>query len=317
MTETPTVSVIIPCLNGEATLGEAIESALNQTVPPLEVLVVDDGSSDRSIAVAAACGPKVRILQNDVGGPGAARQIGVNQARGTYIAFVDADDLLDPAKHERQLAVLASADRHTVVHTAATVFWTDGRQAPLYRGGGEQATGRCLRAIFERNPVCGASCMLRRDLVLELGNYEPALFGTEDLGMSLLAATCCDFVYLPEPLYLIRRHEGNLTNRACHMAYVHWLAQEQFRCKRPSEFASLPAESVRQFMIEPVIRAAKEAHWRREGRDSTRLLRLAVQLAPGDRELRRMWHKRFIPTSWLRAWDRLTVAPRRAVTEVS
>lgn len=286
-------------------------------MPPLEVLVVDDGSIDRSVAVAAACGPKVRILQNDVGGPGAARQIGVNQAKGTYIAFVDADDLLDPNKHERQLAVLESADPHTVVHTASTVFWTDGRQPSAYRGGGEQATGRCLRTIFERNPVCGASCMLRRDLVLELGNYEPALFGTEDFGMSLLAATCCDFVYLPEPLYQIRRHEGNLTNRACHMAYMHWLAQEQFRCKRPDEFASLPAESVRQFMIEPVIRAAKEAHWRREGRDYKRLLRLAVELAPRDRELRRMWHKRFIPTSWLKAWDRLKVAPQRAVTEVS
>ena len=70
-----TVSVIIPCLNAEATLAEAIGSALDQTVPPLEVLVVDDGSSDRSVAVAATFGPKVRILDNTIGGrarPGAS-----------------------------------------------------------------------------------------------------------------------------------------------------------------------------------------------------------------------------------------------------
>jgi glycosyltransferase involved in cell wall biosynthesis len=313
----PAVSVIIPCLNAEATLAEAINSVLAQTVEPLEVLVIDDGSVDRSVAVAASFGSRVRVLYNTVGGPGAARRIGVNEARGEYIAFVDADDILDPTKHEKQLAVLAGRDPHTLVHTGATIFWSDNRSPETQRTGGETATGRCLQTVFERNPVCGASTMLRRTVILELGNYDPDLFGTEDFGMSLMAASCCDFVYIPEPLYRIRRHGNNLSGRPCHMAYMHWLAQERFRERRPEAFAKLPAESVQQYMIEPVVRAVKDAHWRRDTEDYARLLKLAHQLAPHDSEIRRMWHKRWIPMGALRAWDRVGLGAQPAPAEVS
>jgi len=305
-TPNPTVSVIIPCLDAEDTLAEAIHSVLSQTIPPLEVLVIDDGSVDRSVAVAASFGAKVRVLYNDIGGPGAARRIAVREARGEYIAFVDADDTVDPTKHEKQLAILTRSDSHTLVHTGASIFWSDGRHPPTERPSAAEATGRCLRTVFERNPVCGASTMLRRSVILELGNYDPDLFGTEDFGMSLMAASCCEFVYLPEPLYRIRRHGSNLSSRPCHMAYMHWLAQERFRQRRPEAFAQLPAESVRQYMIEPVLQAVKDAHWRRDTNDYARLLKLARQLAPEDPEIRRMWHKRWIPMRVLRAWDRMS-----------
>lgn len=315
--QNPSVSVIIPCLNAEETLAEAIDSVLTQTVEPLEVLVIDDGSVDRSVAVAASFGTQVRVLQNTLGGPGAARQIGVNAARGEFIAFVDADDILDPTKHEKQLAILENSDPHTLVHTGATIFWSDNRHPPVERPGGEQATGQCLRVVFERNPVCGASTMLRRSVILELGNYDPDLFGTEDFGMSLNAAACCDFVYIPEPLYRIRRHGANLSSRPCHMAYVHWLAQERFRQQQPEAFARLPEQSVRQYMIDPVVRATKDAHYRRDNRDYARLLQLAWNLAPQDSEIRRMWRKRWIPMSLLRTWDRLSLHLHAPATEAS
>lgn len=316
-TSAPTVSVIIPCLNAEATLAEAINSVLTQTIHPLEVLVIDDGSKDRSMAVAASYGSRVRVLHNDLRGPGGARRIGVQEARGEYIAFVDADDTVEPTKHEKQLDILTRSDSHTLVHTGATIFWSDNRQPPVERAGGEQATGRCLQAVFERNPVCGASTMLRRSVILELGNYDAELFGTEDFGMSLMAASCCEFVYIPEPLYRIRRHAANLSGRSCHMAYVHWLAQERFRQRRPEVFAQLPAESIATYMVEPVLRAVKEAHWRRETNDYNRLLKLAHRLAPDDPEIRRLWHKRWIPMGALRAWDRVSTGLHPATAEVS
>lgn len=314
MSRTPAVSVIIPCLNAADTLAEAISSALEQTVAPLEVLVIDDGSTDRSIAVAESFGSNVRVLHNTIGGPGAARQIGVDAASGEYIAFVDADDSLDPTKHEKQLAVLQNNGPHTLVHTGSTIFWSDNRMPPTQRTGGEQATGRCLQTVFERNPVCGASSMLRRDLIVELGNYDPDLIGTEDFGMSLMAASCCEFVYLPEPLYRIRKHDANLSSRLCHMAYMHWLAQERFRLRRPEAFARLPETSVRQYMIEPVLRAVRQAHYARNGRNYRRLLELAHRLAPDDPEIRRIWQKRWIPMQALRAWDRMTT---RATTSTA
>jgi hypothetical protein len=101
------------------------------------------------------------------------------------------------------------------------------------------------------------------------------------------------------------------------MAYHHWLAQERFRQRMPEVFAQLPAESVRQCMVDPVLRVAKEAHYRRDDRGYARLLRLAHQLAPHDPEIRRMWHKRWFPMSMLRAWDRISAVRQAPAPEAS
>lgn len=306
------ISVIVPCLNAEATLGEALESVFAQTAPPREVLLIDDRSTDRSIEIARRFGPAVRVFLNPGHGPGWARRLGVHEARGRYIAFVDADDILAPDKHERQLAVFAQHGPRTVVHTGASLFLDQPGRPSRPRESGGDAVGCCTRMIFERNPVCGASSMLERDVVLELGNYDPRLVGTEDYGMSLAASTCCRFFYLPEPLYHIRRHAGNLTNRKAHMVYHHWLAQEMFRLRFPAAFGALPAACVRQAMIEPVLRAVQEAYWRREPAGYARLLRLAMRIAPGEPAVQRLWQRRWCPMTVLRRWDRLMERVRPA-----
>lgn len=302
---TADLTVIVPCLNAEATLAEALRSVTNQTAPPAEILVIDDRSTDRSTAIARSFGPIVRVLANPGRGPGAARRLGVLEARSKYIAFVDADDRVDPSKHERQLAVLERQGPHTVVHTGATLFFDEPGRPPYLRDSGAAATGRCTRVIFETNPICGASCMLARSTILELGNYDAALSGTEDFGMSLAASTCCEFVYLPEPLYHVRRHATQLTSRRLRMVYYHWLAQEHFRLQFPAEFAALPAESISRFMIAPVLQATKEAYWQRNADGYATSLRLARQLAPADPVIRMLWRRRWFPLSLLKLYDRL------------
>ena len=301
----PLVTVIVPCLNAEPTLGEALASVFAQTVPPEEVLVVDDGSTDRSVEVAHSFGPRVRVLRNPGRGPGAARRIGVTEARGRYIAFIDADDAIEPRKHELQLTELERCGGEVVAHTGSLFYWPDGSREPRVRVGAELAVGRCTQVVFERNPICGASSMLARRLIRELGNYDPELFGTEDFGMSLLASARWDFVYVPGPLYRIRQHGTNLTRRRCHMAYYHWLAQERFRQRCPEAFAALPAESVQRYMIEPVVRTAKAAYVQRDERDYLKVLRLARRLAPEDADLQRLWRRRYVPMGVLRTWDRV------------
>ena len=302
---TSPVTVIIPCLNMAGTIAEAIESVLAQTARPLEVLVLDDGSTDRSAAIARSFGPPVRVLPNREGCTGGARGGGTLAAAGRYVTFCDADDLIEPAKIEKQLAVLENAGHDTVVHTGSEIFYDDDTRPPYRRLGSELATGRCTRAIFERNPVCGASVMMRKSVILKLGNYDPKLRGTDDFGLSLVASTRCDFVYLPEPLYRMRRHAGNMTNRKACMAYYHWLAQERFRQVCPDAFAQLPAESVQRYMVEPVLRTVREAYWHRESAGYQRLLRLAVELAPEDPEIRQLRRRRRWPMPALRVWDRV------------
>lgn len=104
----PSVSVVIPVFEGERYLGEAIESALRQSVPPTEVIVIDDGSSDGSAALADSFGGVVRCVRQAHAGIGAGRNRGVAEARGELIAFLDADDLWDADKTRLQLAALAN-----------------------------------------------------------------------------------------------------------------------------------------------------------------------------------------------------------------
>lgn len=305
---TAPVTVVIPCLNMENTLAEAIESVLGQTARPVEVLVMDDGSTDRSVAIARSFGRPVKVLPNLAGCTGGARGEGTLSACGKFVTFCDADDQLDPTKLEKQLAVLESADRYTLVHTGSEIFYDDGSRPSHLRRESHEATGRCLEVVFERNPVCGASVMMRRSVILEMGNYDPQLRGTDDFGLSLVAATRCDFVYVPEPLYRIRRHASNMTHRRANMAFFHWLAQEKFRQRCPQEFARLPADLVRRAMIEPVLNVVREAYWHREPCGYLRLLALALKIAPESLDLHAFWRRRWWPMPALRLWDRMREA---------
>jgi glycosyltransferase involved in cell wall biosynthesis len=102
------VSVIIPVYNCRRYLGEAIASALGQTLPPAEVIVVDDGSTDGSAEVARAFPSPVRCTSQPHGGIGMARNLGVTLARGEFIAFLDADDIWTTRKLELQMTALAA-----------------------------------------------------------------------------------------------------------------------------------------------------------------------------------------------------------------
>ena len=108
MKANPLISVIIPVYNGERYLAEAIESALGQSWRPIEIIVIDDGSTDRSAAIALGFAPRVKYGFVSHGGAGSARNRGVALAAGDYLAFLDADDLWTKLKLESQMAVFNS-----------------------------------------------------------------------------------------------------------------------------------------------------------------------------------------------------------------
>ncbi len=103
MAHQSTVSVIIPCYNGARFIRQTLESALAQTRPALEVIVIDDGSTDESAKIAESFGPPVRVLKQENQGESVARNWGIREAKGEYIQFLDADDLLDPDTLKIQL----------------------------------------------------------------------------------------------------------------------------------------------------------------------------------------------------------------------
>ena len=119
----PLVSCVVPVHNGERYLGEALDSIAAQTHRPIEIIVVDDGSTDGSAAVAGRHPAAVRLHAQPNAGPAAARNRGLRDARGEYLAFLDADDLWHPEKLECQMARFRIRPEMGSCVTHAQNFW--------------------------------------------------------------------------------------------------------------------------------------------------------------------------------------------------
>ena len=133
------VSCIIPVFNGARYLRETLDSVVRQTHPPAEIIVVDDGSTDDSVAVARQFGSRVTVISQANAGHAAARNRGIAAARGEFVAFVDADDLWTDEKIERQLARFAARPELGASFAHLQNFWSP-EVAEAERSGGDDVT---------------------------------------------------------------------------------------------------------------------------------------------------------------------------------
>ncbi len=134
----PLVSIVIPAYNAERTVAEAIQSAIGQTWPRKEIIVVDDGSTDRTAEIIDRFAPTVRLVSSRNRGLSAAVNLAVQSSHGDYIQELDADDLLAPDKIERQLSALRPGDSKRILLSSQ---W-----ASFYY--------RTRNARFENNALC-------------------------------------------------------------------------------------------------------------------------------------------------------------------
>ncbi len=117
------ISVIIPCYNAENFIGEAIESVLRQTFKPYEIIVVDDGSTDDSAKIALSFGPPVKVIRQSNKGESVARNVGIKEAKGEFIYFLDADDIVEKNSFEKMLKKVK--DENSVILMGEALFRDD------------------------------------------------------------------------------------------------------------------------------------------------------------------------------------------------
>jgi hypothetical protein len=211
MADGPLVSIVVPCFNGEAFLADALDSARAQTWPHTEIVVVDDGSSDRSVEVARSF-EGVRVLTGPNLGPSSARNKGIAAARGPRLQFLDADDVLLPRKIEACVAAIRTdADvpfgrqrtfGHDAVRTPGRLQRWLRRSPPAF----DPATPvvNALTVELQTNTPLHDTTLLRR-----LGGFDTELQWLEDIDLNLrLALAGARFVEVPETLSLLRDHAG-------------------------------------------------------------------------------------------------------------
>lgn len=165
MTRSPLVSCIVPVFNSEQFLGQALDSILAQTYAPLEVIAVDDGSTDGTRGVVAGFGPRVTYIYQENAGPAAARNRGVATARGEFVAFLDADDLWHREYLERQM-VRFDARPELDICTA---------QIKNFCEAGVVDEDGCSPELMAPRPGTSQANVVRRNLFDRVGRFDETL----------------------------------------------------------------------------------------------------------------------------------------------
>jgi len=202
----PLVSVVIPVYNGERYLGEAIDSVLRQSFAGSEIIVVDDGSTDRTADVATAYGSAVRYFRQHQSGSGAARNRGIEVARGSLFAFLDADDVWTPNKLAIQKSAFDADPELELVYSHVKQFCS-----PELSEVARQKI-RCPDDVVPgRLP---GTMLVKRDSFLRVGPFGVSWGVGEGVDWHLRATELgLKMVLLPDVLLWRRLHENNLGRR--------------------------------------------------------------------------------------------------------
>ena len=221
----PMISVVIPCYNAERWISATLHSVMAQNWPNLEIIVVDDGSSDRSAELVRSQFPNVILLEQKNSGVAAARNLGIANAKGDWIAFVDADDIWLPEKLHTQWLALRHHSEARMAYTAWHV-WTSTTPEPesslmeaLNKPSNDAQewdgpSGWIYPELLEDCCVWTSTTLIHRSLFKEIGVFDEELRIGEDYDLWLRASQVTPIIRISKPLALYRMHPDSITKKA-------------------------------------------------------------------------------------------------------
>lgn len=205
----PCCSIIIPAYNAMNYLPETLKSVLKQTFTDFEVLIINDGSSDNIVEwFCNIIDSRVKLISQENQGVSAARNIGIKNSTGEYIAFIDADDLWEPTKLEKQLQCFKNHPSVGLVHTAMRMIDEEGKS--LGRTFISNVEGDALKSLLQQNTIVTSSVIVSRSC-LNVGNFDNNLHSSEDWELWVRIALRYPIMLIKEPLVFYRQHPNNTT----------------------------------------------------------------------------------------------------------
>lgn len=221
----PTVSIIIPTYNCEAYIAETLESVLGQTFTNLELIVVDDGSTDRTREIVTSYGAPVRLLSQSNSGVCAARNYGIREAVGSYICLMDHDDYWVPEKLALQVEQMVAHPEVGLVYSTFIWWYPDEegifpdarsfRLSESLDGIDEEFSGWIYHLLLLDCWILTSAAMIRAKVFDKCGGYNESLPYSEDWDLWLRICREYQVIKLNKPLTLYRQHrgQGNLVTR--------------------------------------------------------------------------------------------------------
>jgi glycosyltransferase involved in cell wall biosynthesis len=207
----PTFSVILPAYNAEPFIRQTLASILAQTWTDFEVILIDDGSRDRTAEIAESMDPRIRVFRQPNGGIANARNAAIAQARGEWLAFMDHDDLWHPDKLAAQAKLLESKPECGIVY-GAFLRW-DPANPPHFPDAvldpgriAEDLSGFILHRMVETNWVLLSTAVIRRSVFDQVGMFDPTMPPADDWDFVIRACERYPFVKMAQAVTLYRVH---------------------------------------------------------------------------------------------------------------
>jgi len=222
----PLASVVIPAYEAERFLGEAIESVLAQAYSPVETIVVDDGSTDRTAEIASSY-DGVKVIVEENGGPSAARNRGFAAASGEFIAFHDSDDVMTPDKLTVQIGQMLENPAVGCVLATQELLVEEGAELPFWAEGTKVPTVMPAKPpeLADEPDVHTMTMVLRREVFEQIGGFDEAMRMAEDIDWLLRASEAgIEIARLPRVLVRRRVHPESLTQDPAASRGGHFLA---------------------------------------------------------------------------------------------
>lgn len=301
----PLISVIIPSYNSARFVTEAVESALSQTYRPIEVIVVDDGSTDETPAIVAPFENRIRYIRQENRGLAGARNRGIQEARGEFIAFLDADDRWMPEKLGQQWKCFSDDPTVALVHTDALYWNEDAGEIMPQQGGRADYVGDCSTRLFVANRILASSVVVRRDCLERVGLFCENAPGVEDLDLWLRIVRFYPFGYVDQPLVLYRKHNWNMSKNDLQMRKGELTAIENALSADPALVSKVGKTAVRHKLYDLCLAVGYYYFDQGEYRLAREYISRAISFRPIQPYPLVLWSSTWLPSATIRTLRRI------------
>lgn len=277
----PLISVIMPCYNAAPFLEEAVVSVMGQTHPSVELLIIDDGSTDASIAIAQRLEQlhtgRIEILRQENRGPYVARNLGLEHARGQFVAFLDADDWWTPDCLEKLHAALAASDAAIAYCGWQNIGATDRSNEP-YVPPDYEAGDKATQFLRAAAPWPIHAALTRIEALRAVGGFDTDWRSCMDYDLWLRIGVPNRIVLVPEAMAFYRHKVGGqITSKQWIQAENSLRVKKKFIASHPDQVAHLGAAKLRELTDGAYLHRGFQAYWRRDLTTAWHVFRQALR----------------------------------------
>jgi glycosyltransferase involved in cell wall biosynthesis len=298
---TPTISIIMPCHNAADHLSASVGSVLEQTFADWELIAIDDGSSDGTLAwLQAQADTRIRTQSQSNQGVSTARNAGLAAARGDYVAFLDADDTWSPDFLETMLAALQTRPAAVLAYCGWQHLRPSGNHGEPFIPPDYETPHKAEALLAScRWPIHAA--LVRREAVLAADGFDSTLKNAEDFALWLRVGTTAPIVQVPKVLAFYHQHEGEQAsdNRA-RAALQHWLAQLKYLDEHPAAIAQLEPSHIRDLTLGELLKRGYTCYWKRDLPAARQIFRTVMKQGYGTLRDWKYMLPAWLPESWHR-----------------